>query len=88
MFEVFKDECGEVRLKSNAVMKVWLGISIPVFFLCDFLFPWRSENQKKKLSNLFSSGNSSLTQVKLKQIKCNSMRLEIRTERRGYWEYI
>ena len=48
MFEVFKDECGEVRLKSNAVMKVWLGISIPVFFLCDFLFPWSSENQKKK----------------------------------------
>lgn len=46
MFEVFKDECREVRLKSNAVMKVWLRISIPVFFQCDFLFPWRSENQK------------------------------------------
>lgn len=30
-FEISKDEHGEVRVRSNAVMEVRLGISIPIF---------------------------------------------------------
>lgn len=33
MFEIFKDERREVRVKSNAVKEVRLRVSITVFFL-------------------------------------------------------
>lgn len=59
MFEIFSLDApqGGVRLKSNAVMKVWLRTCIPVVFQCGFTAERRKP--KQDVSNLFSSGDPS-----------------------------